>query len=74
MEPSRGRISKDIPNPARMQASLNGFYGAEVAGLERPEFTNVEQPLRAYMNAVYFKHNKNSQAMYESQIEKLVQP
>ena len=65
-------LVKDIPNPARMQASLNGFYGAEVVGLERPEFTNVRTALRAYMNAVYFKHNKNSQAMYESQIEKLV--
>ena len=65
-------LVKDIPNPARMQASLNGFYGAEVVGLERPEFTNVRTALRAYMNAVYFKHNKNSQAMYESQIEKLI--
>tara|TARA_B100000700_G_scaffold96972_2_gene109134 strand:- start:2806 stop:4938 length:2133 start_codon:yes stop_codon:yes gene_type:complete len=65
-------LAKDIPNPARMQASLNGFYGAEVVGLERPEFTNVRTALRAYMNAVYFRNNKNSEAMYNSQVGNLV--
>jgi len=65
-------LSKETPNPARMQASLNGFYGAEVVGLESPEFTNVRTALRAFMNAVFFKNNPNSKAMYEAQIGNLV--
>lgn len=65
-------LAKEKPNPARMQASLNGFYGAEVVGLESPEFTNVRTALRAYMNATFFKNNPNSKAMYEAQIGNLI--
>ena len=65
-------LAKETPNPARMQASLNGFYGAEVIGLESPEFTNVRTALRAFMNAVFFKNNPNSKAMYEAQIGNLI--
>ena len=65
-------LAKETPNPARMQASLNGFYGAEVVGLESPEFTNVRTALRAFMNAVFFKNNPNSKAMYEAQIGNLI--
>ena len=65
-------LVKENPNPGRMQASLNGFYGADVVGLERPELTNVRTTLRAYMNAVYFKTNPNSKAMYEAQIGNLI--
>jgi len=65
-------LAKEKPNPARMQASLNGFYGAEVVGLESPEFTNVRTTLRAYMNATFFKNNPNSKAMYEAQIGNLI--
>ncbi len=65
-------LAKEKPNPARMQASLNGFYGAEMVGLESPEFTNVRTALRAYMNATFFKNNPNSKAMYEAQIGNLI--
>ena len=65
-------LEKDKPNLGRMQSSLNGFYGADVVGLERPEFTNVRTTLRAYMNAVFFKTNPNSKAMYEAQIGNLI--
>ncbi len=65
-------LGSEKPNPARMQPSLNGFYGADVVGLERPEFTNVRTALRAYMNAVFFKSNPNSKAMYETQIKNLI--
>ena len=56
-------LDKDTPNLGRMEVSLNGFYGADVVGLERPEFTNVRTTLRAYMNAVLFNTNPNSKSM-----------
>ncbi|MBA62603.1 MAG: hypothetical protein CMJ76_09585 [Planctomycetaceae bacterium] len=65
-------LDKDTPNLGRMEVSLNGFYGADVVGLERPEFTNVRTTLRAYMNAVLFNTNPNSKSMYEAQIGNLI--
>ena len=64
-------LAKDSPNLGRLDASLKGFYGPEVEGLELPVFTQMRTALRAYMNAVYFSSNPQSEAMYTAQVDRL---
>ncbi len=62
--------TEEPPKLSNLQNVLNAFY-AEHEGLELPEFTGLRESLRAYMNAVLFRHQPGVEELFARRVEAL---